>query len=341
LLTAYGSTDLQAEILLGYAMQLLHETPVLARDAIRKALNPPTPPVDPGILPPIYQALRASDLADQFEQIKIVQSPMNTEELSKLWTALQARYRLTASYTVTVVLIESTASTRVALPVLTRGGIDPSSGRERGVLVQSGLTPPFAELESIDPPNSQIAAQLNDTLTLSGHDLDGTSLTLLLSNPMQDVSQTITGAINASASSVQFTLPPDPVNYPAGNYLASLQLVKNGVTVTTNTLPVAIAAQISGLPTSVALDVDGNANVTINCTPNVRPTQDVELILGNLSTLATPFTTATPTPSFVVPGIPPGPYWVRLRVDGVDSLLVDRSQSPPAFVASQKITVTP
>src|SRR5262249_10829045 len=47
LLSAYGSTDLQAEILLGYAMQLLHETPVLARDAIRKALNPPGPPVDP------------------------------------------------------------------------------------------------------------------------------------------------------------------------------------------------------------------------------------------------------------------------------------------------------
>ena len=31
LLTAYGAQDLDAEILLGYAMQLLHETPVLTR----------------------------------------------------------------------------------------------------------------------------------------------------------------------------------------------------------------------------------------------------------------------------------------------------------------------
>ena len=40
LLSAYGAEDLHAEILLGYAMQLLHETPVLGRSAIATALNP-------------------------------------------------------------------------------------------------------------------------------------------------------------------------------------------------------------------------------------------------------------------------------------------------------------
>src|ERR1043165_2338880 len=34
LLTAYGGAELHSEILLGYGMQLLHETPVLPRDAI-------------------------------------------------------------------------------------------------------------------------------------------------------------------------------------------------------------------------------------------------------------------------------------------------------------------
>jgi hypothetical protein len=341
LLTAYGSTDLQAEVLLGYAMQLLHETPVLPRDAIRKALNPPGTPVDPGLLPTIYQALRASDLADQFEQIKITQSPMNTEDTWKLWTALQAHYRPTASYTATVVLIESAASMRAALPVLTRGGIDPVSQRERGVKIQVGLTPPFAELERISFPDKRITALLGDTLTLQGHDLDGANLTLLLSNPRQDVSQTITGALDASATSVQFKLPQDPVNYPAGNYLASLQLDKGGVTVTTNTLTIAIAPDLSGLPASVALDVHGNINLTVNCSPQVRPTQDVTLILGDVQTAVTLFTVATATPSFVVPGLVPGPYWVRLRVDGVDSNLIDRNQSPPSFIASQQLMVMP
>ena len=66
LLTAYGGSDFQAEILLGYAMHLLHERPVLDRDAIRRALNPS--PLDVGMLPPAFQALAASDLADQVER---------------------------------------------------------------------------------------------------------------------------------------------------------------------------------------------------------------------------------------------------------------------------------
>ena len=66
LLTAYGRDDLNAEILLGYGMFLLHKTPVLTRKAIRRTLtgNSPVtaalmPPSEAlvgvaGALPPIY-----------------------------------------------------------------------------------------------------------------------------------------------------------------------------------------------------------------------------------------------------------------------------------------------
>ena len=43
LVTAYGSQDLNAEILLGYAMHLLHETPVLTRAQLRTVLGAPSP----------------------------------------------------------------------------------------------------------------------------------------------------------------------------------------------------------------------------------------------------------------------------------------------------------
>ena len=43
LLTAYGSQDMNAEILLGYAMLLMHETPVLTRAALRNVLAPVDP----------------------------------------------------------------------------------------------------------------------------------------------------------------------------------------------------------------------------------------------------------------------------------------------------------
>ena len=80
LLSAYGKSDFDGEILLGYAMQMLHETPVLPRAAIRTALGSAAPP----------GPLAASDLADQIEQIKITPQLMNIEEVWKLWTALQA-----------------------------------------------------------------------------------------------------------------------------------------------------------------------------------------------------------------------------------------------------------
>jgi len=54
LLTAYGAQEFHADILLGYAMQALHETPVLSRDAIRRALGAPQP-VTGSVLPPAQQ----------------------------------------------------------------------------------------------------------------------------------------------------------------------------------------------------------------------------------------------------------------------------------------------
>jgi len=57
LITGYGADELNGEILLGYAMQLLHENPVLSRQAIRAALA--NPAVNGSILPPAFQAAAA------------------------------------------------------------------------------------------------------------------------------------------------------------------------------------------------------------------------------------------------------------------------------------------
>lgn len=106
LLTAYGVSDFQAEILLGYGMHVLHERPVLDHAAIRTALDPS--PLGASILPLAFQALTASDLADQVEAVTVTLEPTDTEEMSRLWSAMQAHYRPTASYVVSVVLIGAT-----------------------------------------------------------------------------------------------------------------------------------------------------------------------------------------------------------------------------------------
>jgi hypothetical protein len=74
LLTAYGSGPLHAEILLGQAMFVLHEMPVLTRDAIRAVSATPVA---------LLAGLTISELADQIEQIKIVPQVMSVEEISE------------------------------------------------------------------------------------------------------------------------------------------------------------------------------------------------------------------------------------------------------------------
>ena len=64
--------------------------------------------------------LATAGLADQVELLKITHEPLSNEELSKLWTAFQAKYRPSAGYRVSLVLIQSEGSFRSALPVLSR-----------------------------------------------------------------------------------------------------------------------------------------------------------------------------------------------------------------------------
>lgn len=128
ILTATGSEDLNAEILLGYGMQVLHETPVLTRADIRASLGGSNPAVDAALLPAPLRLLAAADLAEQFEQIRITtampdgKGPGQIELLSNIWSAFSSSLRASALYQVSCVLIESRRPTRPSLPVLTIGG---------------------------------------------------------------------------------------------------------------------------------------------------------------------------------------------------------------------------
>jgi hypothetical protein len=121
LLTAYGLKDYDTEILLGNAMQLLHETPVLTREAIKKALSgQPDSPGSSGKRNLPFTGSDATDLARQLESIKITPEPLSIDEMSKIWSALQKSYRPTMGYKVSVVLIEAEQPVKHPLPVRSR-----------------------------------------------------------------------------------------------------------------------------------------------------------------------------------------------------------------------------
>jgi hypothetical protein len=327
LLTAYGPEELQAEVLLGYGMQFLHEVPVLGRTDIE------------GRLP---AALQSSQLGRQVETIKITPHAMSTEDLSRLWSALQAHYRPTASYHVSVVLIDSPGAGRVALPVLSRGPIDPATNRDRGVFVQADLLPPLPGITSVRPPANQPGAVLGDTVTIEGHHLDGTNRAVRVENRQLGIDQDIAALAGSESGLLRFQVPNLPAALPVGTYSLRALVQRPGETARreSNRLSLTIVPEITTpLPIAVARDPQGTATVNLTCRPDVRPHQRAAIIVGAREATADAHPASTGSLTFQVTDAPPGTHFLRLRVDGIDSLLVDRSVTPPVFM-DRRITIT-
>lgn len=112
LLTAYGAQDYQTEILLGHGLQILHECPVMDKERIRTTLKALSHARDRRVIPAPQAALAASTLADAVDQITIEAEFLSTEEISRLWSALQAKFRPSATYKVSVVAIDGAGPTK-------------------------------------------------------------------------------------------------------------------------------------------------------------------------------------------------------------------------------------
>ena len=348
LLTAYGIAELEAEVLLGYGMQLLHENPVLTREAIRTALNPS--PISGALLPSVYQALASADLAEQVEMLKITPLTMNPEEMSRLWSALQARYRPTAAFQVSVVLIEPQAPAISPLPVLTRGRRIPGSERDEGVIVTPGLVPPYPTLESAlaAAHTTPSTLQLGDVLTVTGHHLAGTARAMVLRSDRVGVEHEVPLADSADEASLDFTVPNLPAVLPVGIYQLQLRVLRPGDAEprTSNPLPVALAPAITFPPIAITRGVvNGVANVLslrIGCQPEVRVGQKVTLLMDTREAQAELFTANTSTLDFKFADAPPagGTPLLRLKVDGIESIVVNRGARPPVFF-NHRITLPP
>jgi hypothetical protein len=322
LVTAFGrdndTTLPYGHHLLGKAMSILYDHALLGRDEIRAATTASFP---------------GSDLDKQIERVRITLQPLSLEEISKLWTGLVTQYRLSVGYEVSVALIDSTQPKKTPLPVLTRGAGD------KGVSSQGSLVPPFPALDQIQFPNNQISALLGDTLALSGNQLDGTNLGVLFSHPLWSAPVEIAPLPGGTATQVSVQIPNAPATWPAGFYTISLLVQRQGETFrrSTNHLSLALAPQITIVPPSAA---GPSILYTVTCSPQVWPGQFAALLLGDQEILAQQHPAQTSTLTFRARNLVAGKYFVRLRIDGVDSLLVNRALTPPEFDSTQKVTVT-
>jgi hypothetical protein len=316
LMTAYGrdNDDVFGHRVLGRAMRLLHDHTLLGPDEIKNSLL-------------------SNDLWQQVERVRITPQPLTVDEMSKLWTIFQTQYRISAAYEIAVVLIESRRTIPRPLPVLTRGPGD------LGVVVQVDLTPPFPTIGSLTTPAQQISARLGDQLDLSGHHLDGAAI-VRFANPLAG-SIPVAPQPGATGNAVSVVIPNDPVNWPAGLYTLTIVIQRPGQPDRlTNEVPVLLAPRIQNVaPNPVVRDLTGSVTLQVTCSPEVRPAQRASLLIDDREILSQPVAAQTNLLTFTVAQAPPGSHYVRLRLDGVETWLIDRTQVPPVFDPTQRVTI--
>ncbi len=339
LVTAYGAVELNAEVLLGHAMQLLHETPVLTRERIRLLLG------GPNALSPLPTA----DLADQVEMVKIIPEYLSTDEMSKIWTSTLAHYRPSMAYVAPVVLIQTEAEVRAAPPVLRQGELD------RGPVAVGAPFPTLAGVSNA--ASAQLPAlRLGDDLVLAGSNLTGTGVAeAVLQHSKFGGPRTLSAVPAPGPEGKLLAHLPAPATdaqamnqWTIGLYNVQVRITRSGIPPwVTGVAPMALSPAITVAPNAAT----AGTVLTVTCTPRLHPEQEAktELILGATpippDSIDTPVLDTDPTTlTFTVPPVEPGSHQVRLRVDGsFDSLPVTVSGSPPSLSLDpqQVVAVSP
>ncbi len=315
LVTAYGGKAFDQEILLGFAMQVFHDTPVLNQQLIANALADlisVTPASEEA------QLVAASTLPGQVEFLRITPEALSTEEIYRLWTAFQVSYRPTTSYLVSVVVIQRTDSFVSNQPVQSR------------VVTALPLASPV--ILAVTPA----MAAVGDKIVVTGRNFIG-----------DDPADTSVGFDNDPAAVVLDTVQPTffwlkiPSTLQAGMHtLRVLRAVTFPPGTSKHTGFTSSAAPLQVLPTITdATPVAAKVGkvLTLNVVPSVGRTQDVVVFLGD-SAVPVPVRKITDpaesgTVAVLVPADQPlGTVTLRIEVDGAQSRLTqDSNTASPTF----------
>jgi methionine-rich copper-binding protein CopC len=307
LLTAYGAKDFQAELLLGYAMQLLHDTPVFSRELIEVSLKNAAKVNTSSVLSRALTTVSVSDVAENIGQIKISPEFFSMEDTSKLWSSLQTPYRPSAAYQASMVLIDSHNSQKTV-----------------GADIEPFLEP---VIEEVTPPSES-----SKVLIIRGQRLQGDMTRVRL--------QGIEKLLEAQAfqnTHMSVLLPP---NLQAGVYgvqVVHLKIPTFGMShqeVASNIAAFVLHPTITAIANIQGEGSDSRSvEITLYFSPKVGKTQRVILLLNEVSNYVSErysFAAATrtdDTDSITIPveNIKPGTYFVRVQVDGAESPLTKNS----------------
>lgn len=321
LVTAYaaGDDETPSHVMLAQALRVVHERPFIAPAELRGALA-------------------GADPAFDFETVRLAPTTLSVEEFNRLWSLYQTPARVSAAFSASLVLIETRTPKSTPLPVLTR------NLEVRPDIFQ------YPTIDAIELPQGRSFALLGDTVTLRGHRLAAPQVRVRLTHP-RFAPIDLTPA-SASDTAITLTLPADPKALPAGPYALTVRLINGTTERTTDVQTLTLAPDITaGIPGSLTRAGDGSVSLTLTFRPEVRQGQRLSLLFGDREIAPPPPPPPAPGPpppppppsfatqQFTISAVPPGTYLVRLRVDGVDSDVLDRNLPAPTFAANRRTTV--
>jgi hypothetical protein len=310
---------------------------MLGRDGMKRALKSSAIDDPDDALPAELEKLATSGLAEQIEQVKLTPEQLSTEEISKLWSAFQAKYRPTAAYLASVILIERRVRTKDALPV-----------RARRLHVVPTQSPIIDRLLSQSKPDEVAVAERpilpGDLLVILGRGLQGEEPHVSFGEIERPPDPA-----NVTDSRITISIPP---SLPAG--VRTVQVVHAFLLgepatrhrgVESNIFAFVLRPKIESIFASAVLSEGGASfrDVIITVNPAIGDSQRVRLMLNESIPLASSSVPAASPPraySFVAPSreessplgpklkiviridaIPAGQYLVRLQIDGAESPL--------------------
>lgn len=314
-LTAYGNKDFQTEILLGYVMQLMHQTSVLSNARIRSALNHIATINRSGLLSQAIESTSVEALTEQLDQVNIVPNLLDTDQMSRLWSLLQGSYRPSIAYEVSIVFVGSQKSS-----------LAPGSNSQ--VLYQ----PRIDKVTASPLTNGEIVA--GNSLIVYGKNLSD-DLTRLRLNGGENLLDPEIVEYNR----ILFKLPQNlhagvqrvqVVRLPKYKFLNSQQVMSNEKTFILHpTIQVSVDEQSPDIQEQNNLGNYARTTLTVKYNPIIGKQQQVILKLFSTNkksdevfVLDAPLREYdTDTIKFSVQNIPSGMYLVKSQVDGVENLL--------------------
>lgn len=304
LLTFYGDeAQLEPQRMLGNVALAMHTKPMLTRTMIQDT-----------IVNPLYSFLAESNLADAIELVKFTPLPLSLEELSKMWSVFfQTQYALSMAYQATVVLIESEATTRAAIPVL-----------EREIFVVPFQHPTIERVRSEDGEFKPILS--DSTIVIEGKQLRGEVTQLRIAG------SDLMNLQNATDTRIVF-----PLNsiQPAGSLRAgvqAVQIVQPMMMGKPRVEHVGVESNVAAIvvrPTITNITAPDSTHITIDIDLSIGKRQRVLLLLnentnqnsGSYTFLVAPRNTDTNTLTIPISNVKSGEYFVRIQIDGAESLL--------------------